>query len=169
MTRPWSILEDRGRDADGNALAGGIDDVHHLVDDRPAGGEGLFEGAGAFADRGAEHVAAAPPQGLLAPDPGDLFGGAVEGRDAPFGVHGKDAVGHRVEQLIRNRFRHRQTALACARSLAFRPSSAMPIAMKPPPHPGGQQAGSICRLQAVDEIGDHHIVSRAPWPGLTRL
>jgi len=72
---PAPVLQCRRRDADWNLPPPCINDVHHLVHNRTAGGEGVFERAGVLADARAEHVAAAAPQGGLATDAGDLFRG----------------------------------------------------------------------------------------------
>ena len=62
MTRPRSSLSTAVEMLMGMRWPRGVDDVNHLVDHRPAGGQGLLQGAGAFADAGAEHFGAAAPE-----------------------------------------------------------------------------------------------------------
>ena len=70
------------------------------VHDGRAGLHRVPQRALGLAHAGAEHVGAAPADGVLARDARDLLGGPVERGDAPVPVHGEDAVGDALEDRV---------------------------------------------------------------------
>jgi hypothetical protein len=74
--------------------------VHGSVDDRLVGFHGLTQRTATLANIGFQNILAPSPNGLLPPNTGDLFGGAIERRDAPRVVDSEDTVGDAIEDDV---------------------------------------------------------------------
>ena len=95
------IVQQGRRNADGDAISLRIDDVCGYADDWPPGSEGLRQRAIAPAQAGTKDFRTEPPDRIGTFHAGDFFGSAVERRDKPLHVDGKNTVRDALQDHLR--------------------------------------------------------------------